>query len=42
MKEDELEEIINGVFSDMDEADFKRNTRNPLVHIQEVLIYTSD
>ncbi len=32
VKEDELEDVINGVFSDMDEADFKRNTRDPLDH----------
>ena len=32
VKEDDLEEVINGVFSDMDEEDFKRNTRDPLDH----------
>ncbi len=32
VKEDELEEVINGVFSDMDEEDFKRNTKDPLNH----------
>lgn len=32
VKEDELEDVINGVFSDMDAADFKRNTADPLNH----------
>src|SRR3972149_2924940 len=32
VKEDELEEVINGVFSDMDARDFKRNTADPLNH----------
>lgn len=32
VKEDDLEEVINGVFSDMDEEDFKRNTKDPLDH----------
>ncbi len=30
VQEDELEEVINGVFSDMDTRDFKRNTADPL------------
>jgi len=32
VKEDELEDVINGVFSDMDAADFERNTADPLNH----------
>jgi len=32
VQEDELEEVINGVFSDMDAEDFKRNTADPLNH----------
>jgi len=32
VQEDELEEVINGVFSDMDARDFKRNTADPLNH----------
>lgn len=32
VKEDELEDVINGVFSDMDAADFIRNTEDPLNH----------
>lgn len=32
VQEDELEDIINGVFSDMDARDFKRNTADPLNH----------
>lgn len=32
VKEDDLEEVINGVFSDMDEEDFKRNTKDPIDH----------
>lgn len=30
--EDELEDVINGVFDDLDTDDFKRNTVNPLDH----------
>jgi len=32
VQEDELEDVINGVFSDMDSRDFKRNTADPLNH----------
>ncbi len=32
VKEDELEDVINGVFSDMDARDYKRNTADPLNH----------
>lgn len=32
VQEDELEDVINGVFSDMDEREFKRNTADPLNH----------
>jgi uncharacterized protein YecA (UPF0149 family) len=30
--EEEMEEIVNGVYTDMDENDFKRYTRSPLDH----------
>lgn len=32
VKEDELEDVINGVFDDLDADNFKRNTVNPLDH----------
>lgn len=32
VQEDELEDVINGVFTDMDARDFKRNTADPLNH----------
>jgi len=32
VEEDELEDIINGVFYDLDADNFKRNTVNPLDH----------
>lgn len=32
VQEDELKDVINGVFSDMDARDFKRNTADPLNH----------
>jgi hypothetical protein len=32
VKEDELEDVINGVFFDLDADNFKRNTVNPLDH----------
>jgi len=32
VKEDELEDVINGVFDDLDADNFKRNTINPLDH----------
>ncbi len=32
VQEDELQDVINGVFSDMDAADLKRNTADPINH----------